>query len=170
MPGREPDERLTRRDALRRLAFLPIKFYGLALGANISASSTEKVLVRCTAGIAACESLSNSADLATAFSAISAYLPILTTLLAISSRSQQAIARLTTQCLFLKTILSMHLEGTKQAMRYAQQAVEYSEKSGDLPLCITALGRQAWVNFETIECIWPGEKRVEHLRDLTIHW
>ena len=30
-------------------------------------------------------------------------------------------------------------------MRYAQQAVDYSEESGDIPLRITALGRLAWV-------------------------
>ena len=99
------DEQMTRRDALRRLAFTPIKLYGLSAVSTTLTYSIEEILGRCAAGITACEYLSNSNDLTVAFSAISAYLPILNALIKTSSLHRQAIAKLVTQCLFLKQFL-----------------------------------------------------------------
>lgn len=136
---------VTRREALRRLAFLPVQFCGLSSLRAIVLRSHEEILTHCAAGIVACEELSNEGDLVTAFALLSTYLPTLTMLVQENATYRQPAARLTTQCLLAQTILATHLEGYQQALSYAQQAVMYSEASGDVPLHITTLGRLAWV-------------------------
>lgn len=139
------DDLMSRRDALRRLALLPVELYGLTSLGPLLNPPVEEFLTRCAAGITACEYMSNSANLSSAFSIVSTYLPTLTAIARTSSFYRQAAAHLITQCLFLKTILAMHLQGVQQAIYYAEQAVKYSKESNEIPLRITALGRLAWI-------------------------
>ena len=136
---------ISRREALRRLALLPIAISGSTMQTAVLKRPREEILMHCAAGITACEYLSNGDDLSFAFATVSSYLPTLVAMTKESTRYRQVAARLATQCLFLKTVLSTHVEGKQQATRYAQEAVTFSEVSDDLALRITALGRLAWI-------------------------
>lgn len=136
---------MTRREALRRLAFLPVQLCGLSAFRGVLSRTYEEILTQCAAGIAACEELSSEGDLSTSFSLLATYLPTLTTIVWENAVHRQSAAALATQCLLAQTILATHLEGYPQALSYAKQAVTYSEATNDVILRITALGRLAWV-------------------------
>jgi len=139
------DPIIPRREALRRLAFLPVQLCSLSSLSAVFSRSYEEILTQCAAGIAACEELSHEGDLTTSFALLATYLPTLIAIVQDHAVHRQPAALLTTQCLFAQTILAMHLESYPQALDYARQAVTYSEAAGDIPLRITALGRLAWV-------------------------
>ena len=140
-----PDPIITRREALRRLAFLPVQLCSLSSLDAVFLRSCEEILTQCAAGIAACEELSNEGDLTTSFALLATYLPTLIAIVRDNATHRQSAALLATQCLLAQTILATHLAGYPQALSYAQQAVTYSEAAGDVLLRITALGRLAWV-------------------------
>lgn len=141
-----PDPKIARREALRRLAFLPVQFCSLSSLHAVFLRPHEEILTQCAAGIAACEELSNEGDLSTSFALLATYLPTLMALVRESAVHRQPAALLATQCLFTQTILATHLEGYPQALSYAQQAVTCSKVAEDIFLRITALGRLAWVH------------------------
>jgi hypothetical protein len=136
---------LTRREALRRLAYLPVQLCSLSSLNAVFSRSREEILTQCAAGIAACEELSNEGELTTSFALLATYLPTLAAIARDNAAHRQSAALLATQCLFAQTVLAVHLESYPQALSYAQQAVTYSEVTGDISLRITALGRLAWV-------------------------
>ena len=65
---------ISRRDALRRLASLPIKYCGLSLFMPVISRPIEEILLQCAAGITACWHLRKGKDLAFASDAIARYL------------------------------------------------------------------------------------------------
>ncbi len=133
---------LTRREALRRLAMLPVLF-----SLNWSTPRPlEETLSQCAAGITACEYLSkgNHEDMALAYSTLSAYLPVLKTIVKESSLYRQEAATLVAQSYSLKHVLGLHVESPTVAMGYGKLAVTYSKESGDVLLQVTTLRRLTW--------------------------
>ena len=138
------DAALTRREALRRLATLPML---LSASGSLQRPS-EDTLNQYAAGITACQHLSgsNHQDMALAFFLLSAYAPVLKTIVKDSSLHRKQAASLLTQCYLLMDVLGFHVESPTVAIAngYAQLAVTYSQESGDLVLRLRALRNLTW--------------------------
>jgi transcriptional regulator with XRE-family HTH domain len=138
------DAALTRREALRRLAMLPVL---LSASGSIQ-RPTEGTLNHYAAGITACEYLSrgNHQDMVLAFSLLSTYLPVLKAIVRESSSQRKQAAALVAQCYLVLHMLGLHVESPTVAIAngYAQRAVTYSQESGDLGLRLRALKHLAW--------------------------
>jgi tetratricopeptide (TPR) repeat protein len=136
-----------RRDALRRLALLPIHVLSLDALGTASSWAPENLLTHCATGVTACEHLSKGMgeDMSLAYAALSTYLPPLKTIVEQSSRHRKEAARLVAQALLIKATLNVHREGPKRAISYGRQAVVYSKESGDIPLRVAILKRLAWM-------------------------
>ncbi|SRR5579875_603766 len=134
---------LTRREALQRLVMFPIMLMSRGIQRSI-----EDTLNVYAAGITACGYLSagNHEDLSVASSMLSAYLPVLKTIVQESALHRKEAASLVAQCYRLKHTLTLHLESPNIAIArgYAKHAVTYSEVSGDTIARITALRNLAW--------------------------
>src|SRR6266700_2943062 len=99
---------LSRRDTLRRLAWLPVQALGLStLGTITIPSQLGDILTHCAAGIVACEHLSKGLheDITLAITALSAYLPALKRIVKDDSTNRKEAARLAAQALLLKATL-----------------------------------------------------------------
>lgn len=140
-------EYIPRREAMRRLATLPLLALKLSPFAAVLFRPVEDILTQCSAGLSACELLSrgDATDMSLAFSALTSYLPTLKAIVKDSSAHRQAAAHLTTQALLRKALLSMHFEGPKPAINYAKQAVDYAQAANDVPLHLASLTRLSWV-------------------------
>ncbi|HZR44452.1 MAG TPA: helix-turn-helix transcriptional regulator [Ktedonobacteraceae bacterium] len=137
-----------RREALRRLALFPIHVLGLStLAVSTAPSRPEDLLTHCAAGITACDHLSNGLheDMTLASSVLSTYLPSLKAMVDESSLHRKEAARLVAQASLIKMLLSVHREGSKQAISYGRQAVTYSKESGDFLLWLGSLRRLSWL-------------------------
>ncbi|MGB8347645.1 MAG: helix-turn-helix transcriptional regulator, partial [Ktedonobacteraceae bacterium] len=145
------DYQFTRREALCRLAALPLVTLNLSALIAVTQHPAEEVLTQCTAGLTACRQLSRGwhEDMQLASQALSAYLPTLKQIVKDSPRHRNVAARLTARVAALQTTLSLHMEGPQRAADYARQAVTYSQESGDLPLQIVALRYLAWTYFRS---------------------
>src|SRR5579875_206075 len=142
------DAHISRRDALRRLAMLPLVTLKLTPARPVLHSPDEEVLTQCAASIAACWELSkgdDEADLILAFKGVSAYIPTLKVIAKESLRHHQEAASLVGQCSLLRTMLGWHLQGLREAAVYAQDAVTYAKEAGDMALLLSALDYQAWL-------------------------
>ena len=137
---------LSRRNALRQLALVPVEFCSLSVLGGVLKNPIEDVLTLCAAGIAACEKLGKGQheDIALASSVIAAYLPALQTIVKESARHRPQAARLVAQSLLLKATLNVHTQGARSAAHVAEQAVLYSQASSDLALQLIILKRLAW--------------------------
>jgi len=137
---------LDRRKLLRHLALLPIQAFGLNLIGRPSLSVAPKdILIHCSAAITACEQLSKGTDLHLAYTATLTYVPTLKNIVKNDPPNRREASELTAQAMLLLAALSLHLESSKTAIGYAQQAVTYSEASGNLELILTSLGQLAWI-------------------------
>ncbi len=145
---REEQEPFSHRDALRRLALLPIVMLGLsALGAVLTASAHD-ILVQCSAGIVACWQLRRGKDLAFASAVVRHYIPTLKALTqSAPARERKAAADVLAQCLLLKSTLARHVDGSYKAVIYAQQAAIYSESAENPILQALALRTQAAAHY-----------------------
>ncbi|MDQ2887397.1 MAG: hypothetical protein M3Y39_15090, partial [Chloroflexota bacterium] len=56
-------------------------------------------------------------------------------------------ASLAGQCALLKCLLGWHLQGLKEAIAYAQDAVTYSKEANDIPLLLSTLDYLAWAYY-----------------------
>lgn len=142
--------RITRRDALRRLATLPFIASFVDLTEMNIRQSAEEVITTCSAGITACWELSKSAeeeDLILAYRTVSAYIPPLKAIVKNASTSLDAAKNLLAQSYHFKTVLGWHLESLDKAMEYAQQALVYSETTSDVPLQITIHTQLSWLYY-----------------------
>ena len=143
---------LTRREALRRLAMLPMLF-GISTGIQ---RPVEETLHQCAAGLTACEYLSkgNHDDMVLAYSMVSLYVQLLKPVVKDSSLHRKEAAALMTQSYLIKFLLGLHIEGTSAATRYVRQAVAYSKESGDVILQLTAIRRLTWAYLDDRQ---PGQ-------------
>jgi transcriptional regulator with XRE-family HTH domain/tetratricopeptide (TPR) repeat protein len=147
-----PEDHVTRRNALRRLATLPL----LTLKFNADSpiprhvSEAEAVMTQCSAAVTACWELSKSvdeSDLSLAFRRVSVYLPTLKAVVRDSAPHRQAAASLVGQCELLRTVLGWHLQGLKEAAVYAKEAVLYAREANDIPLLLSVLDYKAWLHY-----------------------
>lgn len=133
---------LTRREALRRLAMLPVLF---SIGGSIQ-RPLEDTLQQFAAGITACDYLSkgNYEDMSLALSMLSSYLPILNTIVKEISSSRKEAATLLAQSYLIKHVLVLHVGNPSEATHNGKLAVTYSKESGDVLLQVTAFRRLTW--------------------------
>lgn len=153
-----------RRDALRRLALVPLQALGLGLLGPIASSwAPEDILTHCAAGITACEHLAKGVheDMALASYALSAYLPTLKTIVKQSSVHRKQAAGLAAQALHTQATLSVHTQGPGYATSYAEQGIIYSKESGDLLSQLSLLKNTAWVYSCDRQSRKAAEKVVE---------
>jgi transcriptional regulator with XRE-family HTH domain len=136
---------LTRREALRRLATLPM--ITLHLNAFIPTQNAlpEAVLSQCSAGVVACWYLRKGKELSFAESTVSTYLPTLREIVASSSQHRKAAADVLVQCYLLKAALSWHITSPMDGIKYTQQAEAYSQIAESPLLQVAALRSQAAV-------------------------
>ncbi|MBV9228303.1 MAG: helix-turn-helix transcriptional regulator [Chloroflexi bacterium] len=135
---------ISRRDALRRLASLPIDYCYLSAFAAVLKRPIEEILTQCAAGITACWYLRKGKELAFTAQAVESYVP---TLKAITESSQKeqciAAADLLAQCLILQSQLANQFDNRAASLNYAKQAEQYSEAAGNIALQIVAIRTQA---------------------------
>ena len=137
---------ISRRDALRFLALVPMDMLGLSpVGAVFKRPfSCEDILKHCAAGIVACWKLRKDKELAFADLTVSAYIPTLQAILKTATPPQRkAAAELLAQCFLLKAPLAWHLATVSSAVGNAQQAEVFSIAADNLLLHIVALKMQA---------------------------
>ncbi len=139
----EPNEPVTRRDALRRLALLPIETRGLTLLGTASSYPAEEILPFCATGVAACWQLAKGRDLSLTNAILSAYVPTLTSIARQPSHHQKAAANLAAQTYILKGILGFHLERLSASEAHFQNALMYSNIAEDPILITVSLEQQA---------------------------
>jgi transcriptional regulator with XRE-family HTH domain/tetratricopeptide (TPR) repeat protein len=131
------DHIISRRDALRRLASLPIEYYGLS-------AFRVTLLTHCAAGITACWYLRKGKELAFAAQSVASYVP---TLKAIAESStlehRKAAADLLAQCSLLQSLLANRFSDSTASLNHAKQAEKYSEAAENIVLQILAVRAQA---------------------------
>ena len=134
-------EQINRREALRRMALLPIEMCGLSVLGAVLTSPVEETLTQCAAGITACWFLRKGKELKLASDAIASYIPTLQAIIleTHSTRIRKATAELLVQGLTLRATLARHVEGSSMAIPYARQAVSYSEQTKSPLMRILAL-------------------------------
>jgi transcriptional regulator with XRE-family HTH domain len=143
----------TRRDALFRLASIPLVTLGLnKLDAQVLPAKypIEDVLTQCAAGLAACKELSKGSESATirfAFQTASRYIVVLQSVMEYSPEHRKEAAGLVAQCFRLKTVLARHIESLQNAAIYAQEAVNYAQEASDPTLVVSMQTEQAWVYY-----------------------
>jgi transcriptional regulator with XRE-family HTH domain/tetratricopeptide (TPR) repeat protein len=134
---------MSRRDALRRLAGLPVEYCSLAVGIAVLRRPVEEILAYCAAGITACWHLRKGQDLVFAFDVVARYIPTLKEIVRSEPTQRKAAAELLVQCLLLQSALARNVTTITDAIGYAQQAERYSEAAGDDLLRILSLRTQA---------------------------
>lgn len=136
---------ISRRDALRRLASVPIEVYGLSLFGPALLAHPNEVLPQCAAGITACWYLTSGQHLAFVSDTTSRYIPTLKSISVNGSGAQRKDAtELLVQALLLKSTMGfMHDDNTTLAINYAGQAAMYSQAAENPMLEATSLRMQA---------------------------
>lgn len=140
---------VTRREALRRVATLPLMTLGLGTPIQTQ-QAPEEVINQCATGITSCWHLSkgsDESDLHLAFSGASSYLPALKQVMHTSAKYRKDAATLAGQSALLKTVLGWNLEGLRPAASYANEAASLAQESGDIALQITALDFLGWIYY-----------------------
>lgn len=146
--NQDTEHLVNRRDALRRLALLPIELCGLSALGPVLSRPAEDILTHCAAGVTACWYLRKGKELSLAASIVAAYIPTLKVLAASSSAAhRQAAADLLAQCFLLKSTLSRHLDGSNNSIMFAQQAEKYSEIAENVVYQILSLRTLASVHY-----------------------
>lgn len=143
----EMEESLSRRDALRRLALLPIEMSGLSLASAIVKAPERDILAQCAAGLTACWNLRKGRELTDVARIVSCYIPTLHLITQSSTALRKAAADLLAQCYLLKCLLAWHVETHAESITYAQKSANYSEIAGNVTLQILALRTQAAAHY-----------------------
>lgn len=142
------DDDITRREALRRLTWLPL--LGVLAG-NATPVGGGDIMNQYAAGITACWELSkgDGYDITLAYEQINTYLAQLSGYLQAANSTAQRKAALTliAQCYHFKTIMGFHVESLPAARGYAYQALHYSTLADDVPLQIEVIVRLAWIYY-----------------------
>src|SRR5579885_184876 len=122
------EESMSRRDALRFLAAMPIEICGLSAVNVVIKRPIEEILTQCAAGITACWELKKGKDLVFISDAVAKYLTTLKEIARVAPTVQsKAAADLLAQCFLLKASLSWNVATPADGIRYAQQAETYSK-------------------------------------------
>lgn len=145
----QQDGQMSRREALRIIAKLPIQIYGLAaLGTGaLSAVAAEDFLPMCAAGLVAARNLLSTEDMSMIAGVVRMYLPTLESLAQRSSLHQKQAAHLASQSYLLATIVADHYHKLDQTEAYSRAARRYGQLAADPNLTAAALARLA-VKFD----------------------
>ena len=139
---------ITRREALRRLTWLPL--LGILAGNVVSIGGGESIN-QFAAGIAACWELSkgDGHDISLAYEQINTYLSQLVGQVpALNSTDQRkAVLTLIAQCYHFKTLMGVHVESLHAARDYARQALHYSALIDDAALQIEVAVHLTWIYY-----------------------
>jgi transcriptional regulator with XRE-family HTH domain len=138
------DHVISRREALRRLASLPVEYCFLSLSTPVLVRPVEEILAYCAAGITACWRLRKGEDLAFALDTVMRYIPTLQEIVTTGREAERKTAAdLLAQCFVLKSHLSNHLGNNSLALNDARQAEQFSIEADNLGLQIIAVRAQA---------------------------
>jgi len=138
---------ITRREAVRRLATLPIAMLKLNALTPTLGHPPEAVLTQCTTGIIACWHLRKGKELHLASSAVSAYIPTLKEIVTTSTQHRKNAADLLVQCYLLKSTLMRHVESSNDAIACARLAETYSEVAEDPVLQVLSIRTLASTHY-----------------------
>ena len=136
------NDAISRRDALRFLALVPVDMLGLSQFYAVfkKGITYDDILKYCAAGVIACWYLRKGKELAFADQTVSAYIPTLKAMAQAAPPPQRkAAAELLAQCFLLKAPLAWNLTTPNDAISYAQQAETYAAMAGSRLLQVTAL-------------------------------
>jgi transcriptional regulator with XRE-family HTH domain len=151
MNRNDTHNQITRREAMRRLATLPLVTLGLALpGWEIAPTRYGEVLAHSPAGLEACWELyerGGASELLLGFQCVSQYLAVLERIGQTSPQHREEALQLAAQYALLKTIFGWHCAGTAATIQYAQNALTLSTETGALALQLSASSKLAWVHF-----------------------
>ncbi|GCE15952.1 helix-turn-helix domain-containing protein [Tengunoibacter tsumagoiensis] len=138
---------IDRREALTRLAALPLLAFGFDSHGIEKSYKAAELLPQIAAAVTACSYLSQGGheDITLAIQTLSSYLAPLKTIIRESAEHRKDAAHLITQNLLLLSTLNIHQSGSQSAIPIAEQAVQYSKESDDPPLQLVALKRLAWI-------------------------
>lgn len=136
---------INRRNALRRIAALPVKMYSLSLAVPVLLHAPGEFLPQCAAGITACWYLRKGKDLAFISDTISRYIPTLKDIVTNGKGTQcKDAADLLAQCMLLKATCVSHTHADHMvSLNYAKQAETYSGLAGNTVLSLVAVRKQA---------------------------
>lgn len=138
------DDSMSRRDALRFLALLPLEMSGLSKTRVVSHRPYDEILAQCAAGITACWYLRKGKELNFAADAVSAYLPTLQAMTQTAQSTQRKTAAdLVVQCLLLQATLALAVATPTDAINYARRAESYSSVAESRILQVVALRTKA---------------------------
>ena len=141
------EENMSRREALARLASLPLI---ASLRPDVANARSEDIITQCAASIAACWELSKSSyeeDLHRAFDTASTFISALKRIAQDSSRYRKDAVLLIGQCSLLKTVLGWHLQGVREAAVYAKDAILYAREANDITLQVSAMDYLCWALY-----------------------
>jgi len=151
MTNTDVDALVSRREALHRLAGIPVVMMGLTASHPVLRWPKPEIINQCAASVSACWELSRSkdgTDLTKAFKGVSAYLPTLEAIVKESSaRYHKEAASLVGQCYLLKMLLGWHTEGHDKALQYANEATLYSREAGDTTLWLAVQDYASWMHY-----------------------
>ena len=133
---------LTRRDALRRLALLPVEMYGLTTLVGALRQPAEEFLPLCAASVTACWYLMSGSDFTLVEHVLPQYLPRLEALAKQPSRVQKEAARLASHGYQISGLLSLHRNDLQARERHLQRAIQYAAISEDVNLEVAAITKQ----------------------------
>lgn len=134
---------LTRREALRLLALLPVGMSGLPSSDILLKRPVEETLAQYTASITACWYLTNGNDFSIVRYVLPQLLPTLESLVQQPSKYKKEVAYLASQGHQLAYIITSHQEDFKTALTHCKQALRYGQLAEDPNLQVAALVRQA---------------------------
>jgi transcriptional regulator with XRE-family HTH domain/tetratricopeptide (TPR) repeat protein len=123
---------------------------GLCVPSVISSDAVaEEILPFCAKNIATCWQISKGsrAELLTAKTLVSSYLPTLTTMAKEASIYQATAAHQASQCYRLRSLLAYHLENLAIAEEHANQAIAYGRLAQDPELLVGSLVHAALVSL-----------------------
>jgi transcriptional regulator with XRE-family HTH domain len=145
----DADHPLTRRDALRRLALLPVEMYGLTTLVGTLRQPAEEFLPLCAASITACWYLMSGSDFTLVEHVLPHYLPRLEALAKQPSRMQKEAARLASHGHLLLGIAVLQHNDVQGCEQHNKQAITYAAISEDKNLEVAALIRQGDTYFHS---------------------
>jgi len=145
------NNQLTRREAMRRLATLPLVTLGLTLpSVEVAPARYRDVLAHSPAGLEACWELyehGGASELLLGFQCASHYQKVLEGIGKMSSLYQAEALHMAAQYALLKTIFGLHRAQSPATIQYAQEALALSTETGDLALQLSAYSKLAWVHL-----------------------
>ena len=164
---------LSRREALKFAAAMPVEVCGLSAFKPVFKESYDEILLQCGAGMAACWGLRKTQDITFAAQTAAKYIPTLKEITVIGSRQQrrEAAELLFQSFLLLATHSYVVVIGAPNAVAYGEQAEKYANIAENPLLQIVALRSQSIAYEYTGD--WKSALRTgskaKHLLETTKH-